>query len=301
MAPRKEADMADRAFTVEDVEYLRHGEEGLLARVFLPEGEGPFPCIVEVHGGGWSQFDRLRGKNLHEALARSGVTVVSPEGAYPKSVADVHYGIRWVKANAAKLKTRPDLVGASGNSSGGHQAMLISMRPDDARYAAIPLPPGSPDVDARLRCLVMLWPVINPLGRYRYAKTLLTGAEDAPKWPKGIVKMQDGYWGDEATMAEGNPMLMLERGERVELTPALWVQATQDKVHNYKDPDTDFPGTEVERFAARYTAAGGDIKTLYFDAPMMFTTAHGELPESIAALKAVADFVHQHIPTPAKV
>ena len=62
-----------------------------------------------------------------------------------------------------ELKTRPDLVGLSGQSSGGHHAMLVAMRPNDPRYTAIPLPAGSPAHDASVRCVVMSWPVINPL------------------------------------------------------------------------------------------------------------------------------------------
>jgi len=295
--------MADHAFTVTDREYLRHGEASFLARIYLPEGQGSFPCIVEVHGGGWSQFDRLRGKHLHEALARSGCTVVAldfrqgAEGAYPGSVADVHYAIRWVKAHAAELKTAPDLVGVSGNSSGGHLAMLISMRPEDPRYAALRV--EGPAHDARVRCVVMLWPVINPYGRYHYAKSALTLPEP-PRWPNMIIPMHDAYWGDEAAMAEGSPLLILERGEPAELKPALWVQSNQDKVHNYRDPTSSFEGTESDRFAQAYRRAGGDIETFYFDEPMKFTGAHAELPESTGALQKVVSFVHHHIPTPAK-
>jgi hypothetical protein len=40
-------------FDVEDVEYLRHGDKPLLARVFRPRGEGPFAALVECHGGAW--------------------------------------------------------------------------------------------------------------------------------------------------------------------------------------------------------------------------------------------------------
>lgn len=295
--------MQTEAFTVEDVEYLRHGDKRLLARVYRPEGVGPFPCIIELHGGGWSTFDRTRGKHLHEALARSGVVVVAldfrqgVEGPYPVSLQDIHYGIRWVKANAQSLKTRPDLVGASGNSSGGHQAMLLAMRPEDPRYAALPAPPGGEGLDARLRCVVMLWPVINPSGRYGYAKSLKP--DEAP-WAAGIIPMHERYWGTVAAMTEGNPMLALERGEAVELPPAMWVQSTQDQVHNYRDPSSDFPGTESERFTEYYRRAGGEIETLYFDAPMMFTTAHADLPESIAALQAIVDFVHKTVPVTAE-
>lgn len=142
------------AFDVEDVEYLRHGGKPLLARIYTPHGTGPFPAIVELHGGAWTQFDRTRGKSLHEALARSGIVVAAldfrqgAEGAYPLSVADINHGIRWLKANAETFKTRADLVGASGNSTGGHLAMLVAMRPYDPRYASIALPGPAKDVDA---------------------------------------------------------------------------------------------------------------------------------------------------------
>ena len=59
-----------------------------------------------------------------------------PDAGYPASVADIHYGIRWLKARARELKGRADRVGAIGISSGGHQAMLVAMRPTDGRYAA---------------------------------------------------------------------------------------------------------------------------------------------------------------------
>jgi acetyl esterase/lipase len=52
-------------FDVEDVEYLRHGDKPLLARVFKPQGAGPFPALVEVHGGAWCQSDRLTERLRH--------------------------------------------------------------------------------------------------------------------------------------------------------------------------------------------------------------------------------------------
>ena len=45
-------------FDVEDIEYLRHGDKPLLARVYKPKGEGPFPALVECHGGAWCLSDR---------------------------------------------------------------------------------------------------------------------------------------------------------------------------------------------------------------------------------------------------
>jgi len=289
-------------FDVEDVEFLNHDGKPLLARLYIPSGVGPFRSIVEVHGGAWSDFDRTRGKNVHEALARNGISVVAidfrqaQEGRYPRSVADINYAVRWTKANSEKLKTTPDAVGLSGNSSGGHLAMLTAMKPQDERYAAIPLPNGE-DFDATVRCVVMLWPVINPLGRYHYAQSVLEG-QNPPEWCEKIIGLHHGYWPGEAEMADGNPMLILERGEKVQTPPALWIQAKDDQVHNYIDPNSPFNGTEIERFAFNYRKAGGQFQAEIIDAPPMFTTAHPTLPASIAAMDTLVAFVNDNIPDP---
>src|SRR5215467_10023453 len=60
-------------FDVEDIEYLRHGDKPLLARVFRPRGEGPFPALVECHGGAWCLSDRTTERLRHEAMAKNGI------------------------------------------------------------------------------------------------------------------------------------------------------------------------------------------------------------------------------------
>ena len=55
---------------IEDVEYLRHGDTPLLARLFRPKGSGPFPIMVELHGGAWVRGDRLIGNAANEAHPR---------------------------------------------------------------------------------------------------------------------------------------------------------------------------------------------------------------------------------------
>jgi acetyl esterase len=284
-------------FDVEDREYLRHGSRSLLARIFRPKGKGPFPAMLELHGGSWASFDRTRGVSLHEGLARSGVIVVAidfrygPETPAPASAVDANYGVRWVKAHAAELGTRPDMVGISGNSSGGHSAILTAMRPRDTRYAAIPLAGG---YDATVECVLMLWPIVNPLSRYRHAKKALSRTVPT-NWAERVIKNHDDYWKTEAAMAEGSPLLLLEKGEKMETPPALWIQSTRDEVHNYRDPDSSFEGTEADRFVDRYRKAGGEIDLVYYDAPTSFTTVAPGLPESIDSLERAAAFVRRRI------
>src|SRR4029078_11975685 len=90
-------------FDVQDIEYLRHGDKPLLAKVYKPRGDGPFPALVDLHGGGSGIAGRTTDKVRHEFLAGHGVVVVSldwrtaKEGAYPKALADIHYATRWAQ------------------------------------------------------------------------------------------------------------------------------------------------------------------------------------------------------------
>jgi acetyl esterase len=256
-------------FDVDDVEYLRHGAKPLLARIHKPRGAGPFPAMVECHGGAWCQSDRLTERLRHQYMASHGIVSIAldfrsgNEDPYPASVQDINYAVRWAKLNAPELRTRPNLIGLSGQSSGGHLAMLVAMRPRDPRYAAIALPGGSP-LDASVRCVIMSWPVINPLSRYRHARRALAGA-NPPEWPKSIIARQDSYWQTEAAMEEGNPMLALERAEKVQTPPAVWFQGREDTLHDYKDIESSFDGNEPQRFCANYRKAGGSIELEYIE------------------------------------
>jgi acetyl esterase/lipase len=266
----KTADARTHEFDVQDIEYLRHGDKPLLAKVYRPRGDGPFPALIDLHGGAWCLADRNTDKVRHQWLAAHGVVVISldwrtaREGAYPKALEDINYAIRWAKLNAKTLKTRPEQIGISGQSSGGHLAMLAAMRPHDLRYTTIALPAGSPSHDATVKGVVMSWPVINPLGRYRFAKRQQASPQP-PEWPAGIIDKHHQFWGGEENMTEGNPMLMLERGEKVALPPAIWHQGRGDILHDYKDEDFKGAETEAPRFAANYKKAGGNIELTYFD------------------------------------
>lgn len=222
---------------IEDVEYLHHGDTPLLARLFRPRGIGPFPIMVELHGGAWVRGDRLNGNLANEALARNGVTVVAldfqvpPAASYPASFADIHYGIRWCKSQAEGWNGIPGKVGAMGTSSGAHQAMLLGMRPNDPRYAALPLSNGASALDGTLGCVIMVSPVIDPLGRYLYAK----GLRDDVTPPEGMADrvgpMHDLYWVTEEAMAEAAPARALATGEQMELPPTLCLARSLSLIH----------------------------------------------------------------------
>jgi acetyl esterase/lipase len=293
----KEARMATSTQTmydvdVADVEYLRHRDKPLLARLFKPLGSGPFPIMVELHGGAWVRGNRLNGNVGNEALAKHGVIVaaldfrVPPEAPYPASLADIHYGIRWCKTQAAAWNGRPDRIGAMGTSSGAHQAMLLGMRPHDPRYAALPLPAGSTAVDGTLGCVIMVSPVIDPLGRYQYAKGLRQDCPAPAGMAERVVPMHDQYWQTEEAMAEAAPARILARGERTAMPPVLAMRREHEEAH---------PRPDFDEFIRQYRQAGGQIEVSIFE-------GEGEgllrdLSSSVAqrALEQMTTFIQQHL------
>jgi acetyl esterase len=245
------ADLYDprRTFEVRwhDVEYRRDGSERWLARIYEPQGSGPFPALLEVHGGAWNHNDRTQNAALDEALAASGLVVAAidfhpgTQAPYPASIADVNFATRWLKSRARDFNATADALGGLGLSSGGHMLMLSAMRPRDPRYTALPLD-VAPNVDATLAYAMLGWPVLDPHARYLHARVL--GRER-------LVTSHHHYFVDEATMQEANPQLILERGEPVELPPALIFQGADDDVLS--------PRT-AERFVEAYGRAGGVIE-----------------------------------------
>lgn len=270
-----------------DVEYLSHESGALQARLLVPRGPGPFPMVVDLHGGAWCNGDRLNDLAILEPLARSGVVVAAldfrmpPTAGYPASLADVHYGIRWLKARAQTLRGRADRVGLIGISSGGHQAMLLAMRPEDPRYGAVPHAGG---IDARVQGVILCWPVIDPLGRYHRALELQAGGGSYPEAIDRVIPLHRQFWPDEEAMSEGSPTRALERGEPAELPPVLYLQGTADQMH---------PRPHLDRFVTEFRKRGGDLDLALYDGEVEgFINRKPGTPNAVAATQRIIDFVH---------
>lgn len=245
------------------------------ARLYQPEGSGPFPPLLDVHGGAWNRGSYLDNERMDQALAASGLVVVAiscrqaPTYPYPAQVADVNYAIRWLKTQAPQFQAEPRLLGALGTSSGGHTLMLSLMRPYDPRYTIFPVP-GAADVDATLPYAIAAWPVLDSYARYLFAK-------EQGRAP--LVEATEAYFLTVAAMQEGNPQMALERGEKVEMPVTQVIQGTADD---------NVPLTVAHRFVEAYRAAGGSIELeLFPNMPHGFARTPGaEADRAIALMKA---------------
>jgi acetyl esterase len=224
----------------------------LMARVYQPNGPGPFPTVLDLHGGAWNAKDRRAEEPMDRALAASGLLVVAidltlaPEAPYPACVQDANYGVRWLKSKAAAWKGDASKLGVYGSSSGGHVAELLAMRPRDPRYNAIPLP-EAPGIDATIAYAAMRSPISDPFARFQHAEKMKREA---------MVKNHTTFFKPWETIHESNPQEILDRREPVTLVPLLIMQGALD--------DNVLPAVQ-EKFAATYKTAGGDCQYQLFE------------------------------------
>ena len=239
------------AVKVWEVDFRKTDQRTLIARIYQPQGTGPFPILLDLHGGAWSRKDRYANEPMARAIAAAGMLVVSPdlrissEAPYPACVQDAHYAIRWLKHKALGWNGDPTHFGVLGSSSGGHVAQLIAMRPRDARYAALPLP-EAPHLDATIAYLATRSPISNPVARRAQAEK---------KGNAAMMKKSDTFFGTPDSIHDGNPQEILERKEKVQLPPLLIMQGELD--------DNVIPPIQ-EKFAATYRAAGGECQLEIF-------------------------------------
>src|SRR5947209_1075461 len=118
-----------------DVEYARPDGKPLLLDISIPEGKGPFPTAIIVHGGSWIRGDKTTYiKPLKPLLSTAGYAWFSidyrlaPAYTFPSPVEDVEAAIRWVRANADKYKVDVNRIVLIGESAGGHLVAMVGAR-----------------------------------------------------------------------------------------------------------------------------------------------------------------------------
>jgi acetyl esterase len=201
-----------------DIEYCHAGGVSLKLDASIPDGKGPFPAVIVVHGGGWQNGDKQKNcKPLFDPLSQAGYawfTVnyrLAPEHRYPAAIDDVVEAIRYVEEHARQYKVDLKRVAITGESAGGHIVSLIG-----ARYGH----------DLQLAAVIPFYPVND-------FEAIVTGQDKTP----GAIKAVSTFFGftdvnENAVrlMREGSPITYVKKG----MPPYLFIHGTADalvKIH----------------------------------------------------------------------
>lgn len=105
--------------------------QALLADLYVPEGKGPFPAVLVIHGGGWENGDREQVQSIAERVAERGYVVMNvtyrlaPAYRFPAPVYDLQQAVRWLHGHAAEYQVDAAHIGAFGYSAGAHLAAML--------------------------------------------------------------------------------------------------------------------------------------------------------------------------------
>jgi alpha-L-fucosidase 2 len=201
-----------------DIVYGTAGGETLKLDVNVPEGDGPFPVAILIHGGGWSRGDK------HTVPAGDSADIspwfapltaakftwfsinyrLAPAHRWPEGFDDVQAAIRWVKAHAAEFKGDPKRIALFGHSSGGHYACLAGTLIDES---------------VRVQAVVGFAPVTNQEQDLPVRKGLSTSLQALLNRPKDLTPESVGI------LHELSPINHVRPG----LPPFLLLHGDQDK------------------------------------------------------------------------
>jgi len=120
-------------FTLKTIEVAKHPEHTVELYVYVPDAEGTWPCVLDIHGGGWKARQVEADKPMMERLAQRGFVTalvsyrLSTEAKYPAALQDCKAALRCLRAHAKELKIDPERIGCMGGSAGGHLSGLTAM------------------------------------------------------------------------------------------------------------------------------------------------------------------------------
>jgi acetyl esterase/lipase len=169
-----------------NIEYSNSDGQHLQLDMARPKtGDGPFPAIACIHGGGFRAGTRQGYDSLCIRLAERGYVAVTvsyrlaPTYQFPAAIHDVKAAIRWLRADAKKYRIDPDRIGVTGGSAGGHLAQFLGVTADVKQFEG---EGGNAEQSSRVAC------VVNYFGPSDFTKSYgksVDAAEVLPLWLGG--------------------------------------------------------------------------------------------------------------------
>ena len=177
-----------------DVVYAKYGDRKMLMDISLPKSastDGPLPCLLLIHGGGWHKGDKTKFRALSNKLASRGYVVAAieyrlgDEAAFPAAMHDCTAAVRYLRAHAKQYHINPRQMGAIGGSAGAHLAGLMASA---GTHPKLQGGGGHLDVTSKIQAaIVMAGPMEMLTGSVADRSRSGKGFSNSNSWLRGTV------------------------------------------------------------------------------------------------------------------
>ena len=245
-------------------------------RMYIPDGEGPFPAFIYCHGGGWviGNLDIVdvpcrRIANQAHCIVISVDYRLAPEHKFPAAIEDAYAAVEWTANNAQSLQIDPNRIAVGGDSAGGNLAAAAALMARDK---------NGPSIVQQ----VLLYPVTHyAFDTKSYAENadgyFLTKAAMKWFWNHYLHSEQDGKH------PYASPLLA---EDLTGLPPALVITAGFDPLRD-----------EGKAYADRLKSAGIPVETMHYESmihgfcwmPGAIEQGKNALDKTAASLKQTFD------------
>lgn len=253
--------------TKSGIEYMQGAQGPLKADAYIPNGKGPFPGLLFIHGGGWSGGSRYQMVKLIKELANQGYVSFTIEYdvdpvPYPASFTESLAALRYFHDHAEEFHLDPKHIAVVGSSAGGELAALVALNPAGITDASSTQTAGSP---IEVQAAVILNGVLD-----------LTGLGDKSKM---VTQYLDGKCTEKAELCKSaSPMFHIHPG-----APPFYVgHGTSDETVPYAQAEAFVDGLRKDKVAVRFFTAKGGPHT-YWIKDQFFAPNLADMEKFLAA------------------
>ena len=158
------------------VTFATHDGVALLGDLYLPEGAGPHPAVIAVHGGGWQQGTRAGYRHWGPYLATRGIALFAVDyrlakpnqKSFPEAVHDIRAAVQYLRGSAATLKLDPKRIALMGDSAGAHLAALVALAGDAPLFAGAYREDEFAKESTRVKAVVGLYGVYDMAAQWQH-------------------------------------------------------------------------------------------------------------------------------------
>jgi acetyl esterase/lipase len=269
---QKDPVVPDTVVYEKGVEYSNPDNQHLQLNIARPKGDGPFPCVLCIHGGGFRAGSRDGYNAQIVRLAEKGYVAVTvsyrlaPKYPFPAANHDTKAAVRFLRANAKKYGIDADNIGVTGQSAGGTLAQMLGVTAGVKEFEG---GGGNPEQSSAVKC------VVNVYGANDFTKSYGKSVDAAQVLPL--------YLGGDLEKARpahirSSPLYWVTPAA----VPTLCIHGTEDKYVHLE---------QAEMLVEKFKAAGVEVELLKLEG-----AGHGfKGPDAEKAEKAMIAFFDKHL------